>query len=396
MVVGQPIFNDRGDLLLAKDTTLSDRRIAALTTMGYTSLVIDDPETEGVFIPEVISSAVKAHAAKTISEAFARMESISQDFVDGDVDSIEEALQSDDFRAQASEVDPFTSLIADVEAMIEQILNSETLDGMNALMIHDDYTFQHSVDVAIVSAMIGKRIELPEDRLFQLTLGAMLHDVGKVFIPREIINKPGKLSDEEFDRIKAHPRLGWQMLRASEGAQQYLLAHHVCYQHHECQDGSGYPRGLRGRNTVSRPRSARYDPDVLHLLGEIGAVADTYEALIADRPYRPGFPPDKVREILDEMSDSHLNSEVLHHALEIIPAYPTGSEIEIVGGRLAGLRGVVAYVDMEHLQRPVVRLIWNQRGERIKPTEVDLLAAPDIKIRSARPLAAPGMVTAAN
>ena len=396
MVVGQPIFNDRGDLLLAKDTTLSDRRIAALTTMGYTSLVIDDPETEGVFIPEVISPAVKAHAAKTISEAFARMESISQDFVDGDVDSIEEALQSDDFRAQASEVDPFTSLIADVEAMIEQILNSETLDGMNALMIHDDYTFQHSVDVAIVSAMIGKRIELPEDRLFQLTLGAMLHDVGKVFIPREIINKPGKLSDEEFDRIKAHPRLGWQMLRASEGAQQYLLAHHVCYQHHECQDGSGYPRGLRGRNTVSRPRSARYDPDVLHLLGEIGAVADTYEALIADRPYRPGFPPDKVREILDEMSDSHLNSEVLHHALEIIPAYPTGSEIEIVGGRLAGLRGVVAYVDMEHLQRPVVRLIWNQRGERIKPTEVDLLAAPDIKIRSARPLAAPGMVTAAN
>ncbi len=396
MVVGQPIFNDRGDLLLAKDTTLSDRRIAALTTMGYTSLVIDDPETEGVFIPEVISSAVKAHAAKTISEAFARMESISQDFVDGDVDSIEEALQSDDFRAQASEVDPFTSLIADVEAMIEQILNSETLDGMNALMIHDDYTFQHSVDVAIVSAMIGKRIELPEDRLFQLTLGAMLHDVGKVFIPREIINKPGKLSDEEFDRIKAHPRLGWQMLRASEGAQQYLLAHHVCYQHHECQDGSGYPRGLRGRNTVSRPRSARYDPDVLHLLGEIGAVADTYEALIADRPYRPGFPPDKVREILDEMSDSHLNSEVLHNALEIIPAYPTGSEIEIVGGRLAGLRGVVAYVDMEHLQRPVVRLIWNQRGERIKPTEVDLLAAPDIKIRSARPLAAPGMVTAAN
>ncbi len=96
------------------------------------------------------------------------------------------------------------------------------------------------------------------------------------------------------------------------------------------------------------------------------------------------------------MSDSHLNSEVLRHALEIIPAYPTGSEIEIVGGRLAGVRGVVAYVDMEHLQRPVVRLIWNQRGERIKPTEVDLLAAPDIKIRSARPLAAPGMVTAAN
>ena len=282
MVVGQPIFNDRGDLLLANDAKLSERRITALTSMGYTSVVIDDPETEGIFLPEVVSSAVKAQAAKTISDTFTKFESIAEQFADADLESVEAALESDEFRDQAAEVDPFSALMSGVQAMIDEILNAETLDGMNALMIHDDYTFQHSVDVAIVAAMIGKHVGLPEERLEQLTLGAMLHDVGKVFIPREVINKPGKLSDEEYERIKAHPRLGWRMLRSSEGADRYLLAHHVCYQHHEFQDGSGYPRGLRGRNVIRRAESAKYDPDRLHLLGEIGAVADTYEALIAD------------------------------------------------------------------------------------------------------------------
>ena len=86
------------------------------------------------------------------------------------------------------------------------------------------------------------------------------------------------------------------------------------------------------------------------------------------------------------MEGSHLNSEILEKALDIIPAYPTGAPIEIANGRLAGLRGVVAYVDMEHLQRPVIRLIWNADGKRIKPVEVDLLASEAIEIRSAEPV----------
>ncbi len=137
MVVGQPIFNDCGDLLLAKDSRLSDRRISALTAMGYTSLVIDDPETEGVFLPEVVSSAVKAQAAKKSSDAFTKFEAITEQFADRDLESIEAALESDEFRDQASEVDPFSELMSGVQAMIDQILNAETLDGIAADGVFD-------------------------------------------------------------------------------------------------------------------------------------------------------------------------------------------------------------------------------------------------------------------
>src|SRR3990172_461748 len=271
MSVAGDILNDRGDLMLAKGSQLSPRRIQSLQDKGFSSVVIDDPETDGIEIREVVSSAVRARATQKLASTFDFFSNIAGDLKTADLPTVTKALGSAEFRAKAARFDPLAVMMAEVQAMVQDILNAETLDGLNAIMIHDDYTFQHSVDVSIVAAMIGKKSGVPEDRIVQLTLGSMLHDVGKVFIPREIINKPGKLTDEEFARMKAHPTLGWQMLHAS-GAGQNLLAHHVCFQHHERQDGSGYPRGLKGTNRVGRPDWARYDPQRMHLLGEIGAV----------------------------------------------------------------------------------------------------------------------------
>ena len=381
MIVGQDIYNDRADLLLSKSSRLSERRIKSLANMGYSTLVIDDPEAQGVHLPEVVSLAIKAQAARKLGETFDAFAEISADFAGEEVDVIEDALQSDAFRKQAADVDPFASLMIEVQRLVEDILNAETMDGMSSLMVHDDYTFQHSVDVGIVSAMIGKRLDLEEERLRQLALGAMLHDVGKVFVSLDILCKPGKLTDAEFERIKVHPVLGWRLLRASAGANENLIAHHVCYQHHERQDGSGYPRGLRGSNRIARSNIAKYDPDTMHIVGEIGAVADVYEALIADRPYRPAHPPEKVRTILSEMSEIHLNSAILAKALEIIPTFPTGAEVEVVTGPFTNHAGIVVHVDMEHLQRPVIRLLRDENGKRMEPVEVDLLAA-DYEIRS--------------
>ncbi len=266
--------------------------------------------------------------------------------------------------------------------MMDEILTAETLDGLNAIMIHDDYTFQHSVDVAIVSTMIAKQIGMPRDRLSQLTLGGLLHDVGKVFIPLEALNKPGKLTDKECDIIKSHPTLGYQILR-SENAGDNLLAHHVVYQHHERQDGKGYPRGLTGRNQIRRSRQASVDPKRIHIVGEISGVADTYEALAADRPYRLAFPLEKIREILWDMSGEHLNHEILMKAMDIIPRFPTGSEVEMLTGPYTGFWGIVAKVDKAHLENPVVRLLENRADERISPIEVDVLTF-DYEEQSAR------------
>ena len=380
--MAQDLTSDHGDLLLAKGSTLSERRLRSLLDKGYTSVTIEDPDTDGIEIPNVVSDSVKAATRAKLAGTFDMFASIASGFSGGDAASIQEGLDSKEFREAAEEIDPVELLKAEVEAMLDEILTAETLDGLNAIMIHDDYTFQHSVDVAIVSTMIAKQIGMPQERLAQITLGGLLHDVGKVFVPLDVLNKPGKLTSEEFEIVKTHPARGYQMLRAA-GIGTDLLAHHVVYQHHERQDGKGYPRGLTGKNQIRRSRQESLDPRRIHIVGEISGVADTYEALAADRPYRLAFAPEKVREILWDMSGEHLNHEVLMKAMDIIPRFPTGSEVEMVTGPYAGCWGIVAKVDRAHLENPVVRLLENPAGERMNPVEVDLLAF-DYEMQTAR------------
>ena len=135
-------------------------------------------------------------------------------------------------------------------------------------------------------------------------------------------------------------------------------------------------------------------PKRIHIVGEISVVADTYESLAADRPYRLAFLPEKVREILWDMSGEHLNHEGLMKAMDIIPRFPTGSEVEMLTGPYAGFWGIVAKVGKAHLENPVVKLLENRAGERISPIEVDLLAF-DYEMQSARRAISEKMATVA-
>ena len=209
-----------------------------------------------------------------------------------------------------------------IESLMNEILESNTIASLESLKTHNDYTFQHSVDVSVLGILLGRTAGLPRDQLRELALGCLLHDLGKMYIDEAILDKPGKLTTEEFDEIKKHPQMGFELIRRMPVFS--ILPAHVAYQHHERQDGDGYPRGLIGNNVLRRSLSERMNPRRMLLIAEISAVADVYSALTSDRPYRPAMPLDKVNQIIGEMSSRAPQRRGRHDASAHHPDVPGG------------------------------------------------------------------------
>ncbi len=178
----------------------------------------------------------------------------------------------------------------DVLAQVRQGLDDSVLALAAAAEARDRYTYEHVTRVAELSVLIGQAMGLPRLRLRALAQGAMLHDVGKLCISDLVLQKPDKLTPEEFEQIKRHPALGYELLMRLKGFEREAL---VVRHHHEWFDGSGYPDGLRGEEI---PLEAR-----------IVAVADMYDALTTDRPYRPAYSHEQAMAIIEKESGTHLD-----------------------------------------------------------------------------------------
>jgi putative nucleotidyltransferase with HDIG domain len=270
-------------------------------------------------------------------------------------------------------------LYKDVERIMSEIMESDTVTSLETLKSHSDYTFQHSVEVAIVSILLGRGLGLPIPQIRELALGALLHDIGKISIDQAILNKPGKLTEEEFDQIKTHPDLGFELVRRLPVNS--ILPAHVAFQHHERQDGGGYPRGLVGNNRVLRLEAQRMHPSRILLIAEIASVADVFCALASERPYKPAYPLDQVSRMLQEMAGDHLNRDVVTTLLRTIPMYTVGHWVEVRTGTYRGWRGVVTGIDISALHAPTLRLHLDPgREPTSSPVELDLRKDTDVKI----------------
>lgn len=163
-----------------------------------------------------------------------------------------------------------------------------------ALEARDPYTAGHSARVADYSLMIGEDLGLSDLELEVLRHGSVLHDIGKIAVKQEVLHKPGRLTDDEFEHIKIHPVVGKEILEPIEDFQEML---DLVYYHHERIDGRGYPEGLKG--------------DAIPMLAQIVAVADTYDAMTSDRPYRDGMHPERALAIMKEVSGTQLNGDLV-------------------------------------------------------------------------------------
>lgn len=249
---------------------------------------------------------------------------------------------------------------ASCETLVDEILDSVlrnpgALINMARLKRRDEYTYMHSVAVCALMVSLGRQLGLQGDQLKKAGLAGMLHDMGKALIPLEVLNKPGKLTDAEFDVMKGHPQHGHDLLL--EGGSAGAVALDVCLHHHEKVDGSGYPHGLAG--------------DKISLFSKMGAVCDVYDAVTSIRPYKSGWDPGEALRRMAQWQ-GHFEPRVFQAFVKTVGIYPVGALVRLQSGKLA----VVTAQNPQSLLTPKVKAFFSTQSKlRIEPQEIDLAGA---------------------
>lgn len=241
-----------------------------------------------------------------------------------------------------------------VGKMANSILrNKDAMLSLCRIKNKDDYTFLHSVSVGALLISFAHALDFNRGVIKQLGIGGMLHDIGKTKVPNEILNKPGKLTEEEFVIIKSHVVHGCSILRKSPGISQ--VSFDVTSQHHERFDGSGYPLKLKNAE--------------MSIYGQMASIVDVYDAITADRCYHKGMEPTVAVRKMFEWSKFHFNPKLLRIFIRTVGIYPVGTLVMLESGKI----GVVIEQCETDMTRPLVRTIFDaKKSYFITPHDIDL------------------------
>lgn len=336
MEIAKPLYTDFGTTLVGVGVRLTQRMIESLMSRNVSLIYIKDKLTEDLIIHDDIPMELRIQATNAIHETFTEMQKVNQKW-NKSVDHLNIAkLQS-----------VFKNLLREIQS---------TKNAMNLLgnvFVHDNYIFSHSVNVTIYSLAMAVKLGYNEKQLSELAIGGIMHDIGKTKLPLEILNKKGKLSEEEFDLVKKHTDFGFEILRNQSSVS--LLSAHCAFQHHEKLDGSGYPRGLKGNE--------------IHPYAKVMAVADVFDALTSTRSYRKAMLPHEAMEILFGGTHTHFEHNLIQTFQASIASYPIGVSVKLNTGETA----VVASYLFHAPGRPIVRVFKDGYGKTLdKPYEIDL------------------------
>lgn len=303
--LAKPVYNQVGAILLRENYVLTRTMIDKLIVLGYVGLYIDDEISKDIYVEDIVSEKLR----------------------------VETASRLEDIMNKNGNVLDLMPSIGDIVESI--IVNRDVISNMNRILGHHDYTYIHCVNVSIYAVLIGIKLNLKRKELVDLGTAGMLHDVGKKFVPIEILDKPGKLTKEEYSTIKNHPKLGYEVIKECKELSATVKA--AVLQHHERYDGTGYPDGLIGEN-ISK-------------FGRILAVADTYDAMVSDRAYHKALPPYEAIEFLMGNGNRLFDSIILKMFLQCIAAYPVGCLVKLSDGREA----IVVKNYSDSTLRPLIR-----------------------------------------
>jgi HD-GYP domain-containing protein (c-di-GMP phosphodiesterase class II) len=319
MILGKAILFNGATILLEAGVELTVSYINRLVNLGITEIYIEDDISSDIVVRDVVEEKTRLDAIEFIKNTM-------NTYCSGDI------LYSKDVMVVVNKI------IDDILALDDIIVNLIDIKS------YDNYTYMHSVNVCVLSIITGAKLELSYDQLKELGVGALLHDIGKVMIPPQILQKKSALTDEEYEIIKQHSVIGYNILKTI--AQINELSAKVALCHHERYDGKGYIRGLT--------------KDEIHIYSRIVAIADIFDALTSDRIYRKKISTNQAIDYLTVIAASSLDSNVLCCFTKLIPPFLIGTGVILNNGE----KGIVVKLNENLPTRPVIRIVFNTDGSK--------------------------------
>ena len=312
MVIDQAIMDKTGRILIARKTMLDDFLIEALKKMGISGVYIREGEED----PE---EAVE-EALPEVKEKIEKLKVADRARVDLSASVKKRVTEGIKFLYSDTASSDLTNRAASVTGnLMDSIMENDAVAlNIDALKVSDEYTFKHSVDVATISMLIAKKSGFSEAEIEKIGMAGLLHDVGKSKIPNEVLNKAGKLTEEEFGIMKKHSFYGYQILKEKKDIPKDVLF--GVLQHHEKINGKGYPMGV----------AAGQISDFARIL----SIADIYDALVTERPYKKAFSQQDAIEMIMAKTDE-LDISYMRDFLAIIILYPVDSVVTLSNGEKA-------------------------------------------------------------
>lgn len=323
MVLAENILDVYGHKLIGSENVLTAGYIGKLKEFGFPGVYINDELSQDIVIETVIPPQLRTEGMESIRRC--------------DIDACQKVAKQ----------------------IVAEIMSKGTVSlDMMDLRSYDDFTHAHSVNVAAICGVIGMGYLFSEKDMQNLVTAALIHDLGKMFISQEVLNKPGRLTGEEYQLMKSHVQLTYDLIRERWDISAVVKA--AVLQHHENEDGSGYPRGIAGTEQI--------------LIAKIIHVVDVYDALVSKRSYKTSYSPYEASEYLMGGCGILFDRDVVQMLLRYVPLYPKGTEVELSDGR----RGIICENAGIHNLRPIIRLLTGQTLDLCEKGNLNLtIKTPD-------------------
>lgn len=325
MKLAKPVFNNNGLLLMKSGDRVCPQNIDQLKSNTVERIFIEWPDLDSIEVISVIKDETRSKAI---------------DFV--------RTSMSNTYQSHILEIE---SMRDQVEEILNEILShDDMLLNLTNLRTIDDYTFGHSVNVCVLALIMGTTMGMKEEPLKELGLGAIIHDIGKLFVDQDVLNKEGTLEQKEYEEMKQHAPLGAALVNNINGVSAQVLE--IIKYHHEWYNGSGYPSGLAGEEI---PLAAR-----------MVAVCDVYDALTSDRIYKKKISPHQALEYLICMGDRQFDFTLLKQFIKYIRIYSSGMMVRLSTGEEASILSNNA----NWPTRPLVQITTDSWGRPVKEYKV--------------------------